>query len=446
MFKSQGGFDLVLGNPPWIKVEWEEGGVLGDTEPRFVLRSFSATQLRSLREDTFYEHPNLEARWRGEFAASDGLQSFLSSSSNYPELRGIQANLYKCFLPQAWNATNETGASAFLHPEGVFDDPRGGRLRALLFARLRRHFQFINERKLFEDVQNQRLFGICVYSEAASNIEFDSISNLFHPVTVEHSYTSVGFSPVPGIKRIEIDHGVVSTSWDLLGHRRRILRITEKELSLFALLYDEAGTPPEQARLPALHAQELISVLERFAACPRRLDDLKEEYVSTVMFDETYAQRDGIIRRETKFPESVEEWVLQGPHFFVGTPLYKTPRRVCANHRAYDVVDLTYVPDQYLPRTNYVPACERDEYLSRVPRVSWSGEGEAGQRRVTEFYRLCVSRAISASGERTLQPAIIPPGVAHIDGVFSICFKDLNELLPTVGLWSSLPVDFFVRS
>ena len=34
----RGGFDLVLGNPPWIKVEWEEAGVLGDHNPAFVLR------------------------------------------------------------------------------------------------------------------------------------------------------------------------------------------------------------------------------------------------------------------------------------------------------------------------------------------------------------------------------------------------------------------------
>ena len=25
-----GGFDLVLGNPPWIKVEWDQLGVIGD--------------------------------------------------------------------------------------------------------------------------------------------------------------------------------------------------------------------------------------------------------------------------------------------------------------------------------------------------------------------------------------------------------------------------------
>ena len=36
--KVRGGFDLVLGNPPWIKVKWKEAGVLGDFDPSLVLR------------------------------------------------------------------------------------------------------------------------------------------------------------------------------------------------------------------------------------------------------------------------------------------------------------------------------------------------------------------------------------------------------------------------
>ncbi|MFQ5561794.1 MAG: Eco57I restriction-modification methylase domain-containing protein, partial [Nitrospinota bacterium] len=52
LFKKQGGFDLVLGNPPWIKVEWNEGGVMGDVEPLFVLKKFSAPQLAKLRDET----------------------------------------------------------------------------------------------------------------------------------------------------------------------------------------------------------------------------------------------------------------------------------------------------------------------------------------------------------------------------------------------------------
>lgn len=45
IFADNNGFDFILGNPPWIKVEWKEGDVLGDAEPLFILRKFSASKL-----------------------------------------------------------------------------------------------------------------------------------------------------------------------------------------------------------------------------------------------------------------------------------------------------------------------------------------------------------------------------------------------------------------
>ena len=45
IFADNGGFDLILGNPPWIKVEWSEGGILGDYSPMVDLRKLSASQL-----------------------------------------------------------------------------------------------------------------------------------------------------------------------------------------------------------------------------------------------------------------------------------------------------------------------------------------------------------------------------------------------------------------
>jgi hypothetical protein len=50
--------------------------------------------------------------------------------------------------------------------------------------------------------------------------------------------------------------------------------------------------------------------------------DLKGRYFATVMWDETNAQKDGTIDRETQFPKDDGQWILSGPHFFVGTPFY----------------------------------------------------------------------------------------------------------------------------
>ena len=62
--------------------------------------------------------------------------------------------------------------------------------------------------------------------------------------------------------------------WNIVGHSDRIVRVTDAALAVFAQLYDEHGTPPRRARLPALHAGALQGVLDKLAAYPRRLADL----------------------------------------------------------------------------------------------------------------------------------------------------------------------------
>ena len=369
LFADRGGFDLVLGNPPWIKVEWNEGGVMGDAEPLFVLRSsYTAPKLAAIRQETL-ERYSMRSTYLAAFEESEGVQNFLNGLQNYPSLKGMQTNLYKCFLPQAWTVASRNGVSAFLHPEGIYDDPKGGSFREAVYGRLRYHFQFQNQLMLFPIGHRER-YSINVYSQRGQKT-FHTLSNLFHPTTVDKCFDHAGFGPIPGIKTQD-------DKWDLSGHTNRIVSVDANHLELFAKLYDAEGTPPLQARLPAVHSQELVSVLSKFADQPKRVGDLEGEYFSTEMWHETNSQKDGTIRREARFPESIGEWVLSGPHFFVGNPFYKTPRKVCTEKAHYDVLDLTELPDDYLPRTNYVPACDPDEYLRSCNKITFTFHADCG--------------------------------------------------------------------
>ena len=50
VFKNRGGFDLIIGNPPWVKVQWEEAGILSEYDPHIAIRSISASDTMALRE------------------------------------------------------------------------------------------------------------------------------------------------------------------------------------------------------------------------------------------------------------------------------------------------------------------------------------------------------------------------------------------------------------
>ena len=431
------GFDLIVGNPPWLKVEWEEKGVIGDADPMVLIRKVSASELAKRRSEAFSQHPKLRAAYLEEFEAQNGSQAFLNAVQNYSLLKGSQTNLYKCFLPQAWRIASAQGVQGFLHPEGVYDDPKGGPLREELYQWLRCHFQFENEYKLFGEVHNTVKFSVNVYARPRGKMavmRFVSLANLFAASTLDECFESHGTGVVPGIKD-------ANSRGEGKGHPQRIVSVDEQVLQLFARLYDEPGTPARQARLPALHSQQLQSVLEKFAAAPKRLGDLQGEYIALEMWHETNAQKDGTIRRDTSFPPDASKLILSGPLFNVANPLYQTPKAICNTNRAYDCIDLTTLPDDYLPRTNYRPDVAPSEYRARTPRVPW---GE--KMPVTEFPRVFFRRQLSQAGERTLVPTIQPKEVGHIAGALSIATSSAEKTIQLGSVSASVAADFFVKT
>jgi hypothetical protein len=443
VFARRGGFDLVLGNPPWIRVEWKEAGILGEKNPLFAIRKFSASDLGKLRDKAFNTYPGLQDAWTAELEQTEATQNFLNGTQNYPLLKRVQTNLYKCFLPLGWRLTSNKGIAAYLHPEGPYDDPKGGTLREALYPRLRAHFQFINELQLFAEVHHNTNYRINLYGSPQDQPAFDQLANLFTPATVDACYTHDGIGTVGGYKSED-------GKWNIAGHCDRIVRVTDTALAVFAKLYDEQGTPPRRARLPALHASALQGVLDKLASYPHRLADLGGDHFSTDMWDETMRQKDGTIHRRTSgdngFITAPSDWVLSGPHFFLSNPFNKTPRRVCTANGHYDPIDLEAIPDDYLPRTNYHPMADRAAYLRRTPHVSWVEPGETSAKPCTEYFRLVNREMIGPASERTLITTLVPPGVAWVHTILGHAFKSPQELVGFLAFSQSVLVDFRVKS
>nr|WAB22244.1 type II restriction enzyme methylase subunit [Proteus mirabilis] len=453
IFADHGGFDLILGNPPWLRVEWQESGIMGDFEPQFVLRKFSASKLNTLREEMLLQMPALEHAYFSEYEEASATQNFLNSLANYPELKGSKANLYKCFLPLSWSIGSKNGTAGLLHPEGVYDDPNGGRLRAEIYKRLRLHAQFQNQHMLFP-IGHRNKYSVNIFTSRENDtVDFINVSNLFLPKTLDLSIHHNGSGIVGGIKN---DEG----NWDESGHKNRLLIIDQDTLKLFSQLYDEEGTPSLEARLPALHSTQLLSVLEKLASQPKKLSCIRKSFVTTQHWNEVNAQTDGTIERQTCHPDHTGSFVLSGPHFYVGTPVYKTPRAICTEKGHYDIVDLQTIPDNYLPRTNYVPACDEAEYLRRTPKVPWIDEADLAAwqekgakpeempepRPVTDYYRFVNREMIGPSSERTMISTIIPKRVGHINTCLGTVFKRHADLLDYFGMTLSVPIDYRVKS
>ena len=429
VFAERGGFDLMIGNPPWIKIEWNEQGVLADANPMFAVKKLTATQTTHERQ-TALENAHTHSMYFAEYEMLSGEQNFLNAVQNYPVLKGQQTNLFKCFLPLSWEKTNESGIAAFVHPEGVYDDPKGGALREMLYPRLRYHFQFANERKLFPEVDHHTQFSLNVYGGPLM-VSFDTISNLYDAKSIAECYQGEASAPIPGIKDANGD-------WNTTGHPDRIIHVTQRELEVFAKLFD-GNDKWQQARLPVLHVRSLIGALSCIANQTQYISDIKNEIFGSEMWHETNAQKDGTMVRNVHFPESLTDMIISGPHIAVANPCFKTSRSICLLNSDYDNIDLTSITDSYLQRCNYQPCCAPEEYEERAPLTPWNCKNYYS-------YRIAMRNMFNQGGERTLMSAIIPPKVGHVHAVYELGFKNDVDTALMSGLMESIPYDFYIKT
>lgn len=428
LFEERGGFDLVIGNPPWIKMEWNEQAVLSDSQPMFAVKNFTATQTVQTRSKEL-AIPATRSLYLSEYQALSGTQNFLNAVQNYADLKGQQTNLFKCFLPQAWEACGKAGVSAFVHPDGVYDDPKAGLLREILYPKLRKHFQFINELKLFSEVDHHMVFSLNVYCNAGSGT-FDTIANLFDVTTIEQCYEESLPGPVPGIKDEE-------NNWNIKGHLNRIVRVGKNELILFAKLFDGSENW-KQARLPAIHANDLLNVLNCFVKQEKTVKNLANEIFTSELWHETNAQNDGSIVSNVHFPESLLHLIYSGPHIGVANPLFKASRKVVRVNSDYDSIDLTLIANNYLQRCNYSPKCAVHDYVKRIAVTPWGEKCHVN-------YKIAARKMLNISGERTLIGGIIPPKTTHTNGLLSFVFKNQDTMVLASALFASLAYDFFIK-
>lgn len=424
---ERGGFDLQVGNPPWVRLDWKDDLVLAEIDPWWgVTEKPSAASIKSRRVNNLSTDSNQRA-YLAELASAEGVVEVLGSPILRPVLSGTRTNLYMVFMDTTWRHLRSTGTIGLLHPESHFTDPKAAELRRTTYGHLRRHFMFYNEFILFEEVDHHTEFSVNV-SGREQTIGFAQAASLFTPSTIDRSLEHDGSGQVPGIKTVGGD-------WDASPHRQRILHVDSSVLADWAKLFDEPGTPAEEARLLRPVTTADLEALSALAAQPVRLAD--HNYHWTQGWNETNAKTDGTIRWETTVPSSWDDVILQGPHFTVATPFNKQPNEGCKNNLDYSDWDLETLPERVIPRTNYQRACDEPTYHSRLDR--W-GAGTS-----SDAWRLAWRKMTQPGPVRSLHACLVPPGPAHVGGVYSLGNMASAEVVSLAALWAALPTDYLVK-
>jgi hypothetical protein len=438
---AEGGFDLQVGNPPWVRPEWDESGVLAELEPWFELAEDQPAPERAQRIARLLAVKPAREIVLGERAAQAATSAFMSSVATYRLLDGTRPDFYRAFMIRTWANIGRHGTVGLLHPDTHFIGDNEKYLRAEAYRRLRVHGNFVNSTNRFfaPPVSRTAPFGIHIYG-VLKDIRFAHLSWLMDASELPRSLTLQEAGELPD--GWDVASGLPAVKykgdWDIRPHPARVVHVDTDTLATWRLVSGSEDQPIEQTKLlnPVTTGEQgaivaLGKVRERLASLDPRVSQ---------GYNETNSVKSGLIRRHEYDPESWSEVILKGPQIGVATPFFKQPPETGTKGRPQD---LTTLPIDALPRSEYARAIDLQTY--RDAQDNWAGDGELRKRPYTDFYRVMWRYMIPDNTDRSLFAGLYPPGPAHIHGVRSLATSTNRDTALVAGFWAALPIDYLLR-
>jgi type I restriction-modification system DNA methylase subunit len=117
----QGGFDVVLGNPPWERVKLQEKEWFAERRPD-IADAKNAAARKKLIAKLAAEDPALAAAWADALHASDAQSALVRASGRYPLCGRGDVNTYSIFAELNRSLIAPAGRAGFIVPTGIATD------------------------------------------------------------------------------------------------------------------------------------------------------------------------------------------------------------------------------------------------------------------------------------------------------------------------------------
>ncbi len=179
----QGGFDAIIGNPPWDRIKLQEVEWFATRAPDIARATTAATRrsrIRALRK----QNPKLAEEYHDARVQAERLSTNVRNSGHYPLLARGDINLYSLFVERATHLIKPDGFVGLLTPSGISSDLSAGhffrsvstkgRIAALLDFENRRAS---NMPPFFSDIDSR--FKFCTLILGGVNRRFDETQCAF---------------------------------------------------------------------------------------------------------------------------------------------------------------------------------------------------------------------------------------------------------------------------
>ena len=143
---ARGGFDVVLGNPPWERVKLQEQEFFAKREPS-IAKARNAAERKKLIAALPATNPVLWKEWTGATRLAHGQGHFVRQSGRYPLCGKGDVNTYALFAEHNLQALGANGRAGFIVPSGIAtDDTTKYYFHSIVKSRvLRSMWEFENE-------------------------------------------------------------------------------------------------------------------------------------------------------------------------------------------------------------------------------------------------------------------------------------------------------------
>ena len=177
-YRPEGGFDAVIGNPPWDRIKLQEVEWFATRDPELARAPTAAARRAGIRQLREREAP-LAADFDAAKERADKLGQLVRASGHYPLLGGGDINLYSLFVERAMSLIKPDGLVGLLTPSGIYADNTAARFFKSVSTkgRLSGLFDFENKKIFFKDVHAS--FKFCALIFGGAERRFDQTECAF---------------------------------------------------------------------------------------------------------------------------------------------------------------------------------------------------------------------------------------------------------------------------
>ena len=176
-----GGFDAVLGNPPWDQIQYDPRETFAVSHPE-IAEAPTMAKRKVMIGDLEHSEPEAYRRYLADKRRLDGIKHFAHSSGRYPLGSVGRLNTAPLFLEFMWDGIAPRGQAGVIVPTGIATDSFTQEFFRQMIGKkaLASLFDFENAKPLFPNVHRSYKFCLVTLSGPQNPIDQARFSFFVH--------------------------------------------------------------------------------------------------------------------------------------------------------------------------------------------------------------------------------------------------------------------------